>query len=117
MVGDALKSEPEESVPPIEQSLNLLQPYQTVEERYYSKYYFVQSNGEDHVVLVHTNRICLVSLAPNHPVIKEKKTIKKLDFDVSKNCNRLKNTVSGKGKKGGQGLDERYHTHNSLLRC
>ena len=108
MVGDALKLESEESVPPIEKSLDLSQPYQTVEERYYSKYYFVQSNGEDHVVLVHTNRICLVSLAPNHPVIKEKKTIKNLDFDVSKNCNRLKNTVSGKGKKGGQGLDERY---------
>ena len=97
MVGNALKPESEEAVPPIENSLDLSQPYQTVEQRYYSKYYFAPSNGEDHVVLVHTNRICLVSLAPNHPVIREKKSIKNLDFDVSKNCNRLKNFVSGKG--------------------
>ena len=30
-----------------------------------------------------------------------------MNFQVSKNCDRLKNKVSGKGKKGGQGLDEK----------
>ena len=44
---------------------------------------------------------------PHLLVIKEKKVIKKLNFQVSQNCDRLKNKVSGKGKKGGQGLDER----------
>lgn len=48
-----------------------------------------------------------MSLAPNHPVIKEKKVIKNLNFQVSQNCDRLKNKVTGKGKKGGQGLDEK----------
>ena len=40
-------------------------------------------------------------------VIKDKKVIKNLNFQVSQNCDRLKNKVSGKGKKGGQGLDEK----------
>ena len=93
--------------PPIEQSLDLSLPYQNVERRYYSKYFYVHDQGENQVVLVHSNRICLVALAPSHPVIKERKTIKNLNFDVSKNCNRLNNKVSGKGKKGGQGVDER----------
>ena len=44
---------------------------------------------------------------PIFPVIKDKKVIKNLNFQVSQNCNRLKNKVSGKGKKGGQGLDEK----------
>lgn len=96
------------NVPAIEASLDLSLPYKTVEERYYSKYFYVsESDGQDQVVLVHSNRVCLVSLAPNHPVIKDKKAIKALNFDVSKNTNRLKNKVSGKGKKGGQGLDEK----------
>ena len=93
--------------PPIEQSLDLSLPYQNVESRYYCKYFYVHDQGENQVVLLHSNRICLVALAPSHPVIKERKTIKKLNFDVSKNCNRLNNKVSGKGKKGGQGVDER----------
>ena len=94
-------------VPPIEQSIDLSSSYKSVEDRYYSRYYYAQDDGEDQVVLVHTNRICLVSLAPNHPVVKEQKEIKNLNFHVSANCNRLKNKVSGKGKKGGQGLDEK----------
>ena len=95
------------NVPEIEKSLDLTNSYQTVEERYYSKYFFAAENGEDQLVLVHTNRICLVALAPNHPVIKQKKKILKLNFQVSENCNRLNNKVVGKGKKGGQGVDER----------
>ena len=104
------------SVLPIELSLDLTLPYQTVEERYYSKYFHIQENGEDQIVLVHTNRICLVALAPNHPVIKDKKVIKNLNFDVSKNCNRLNNKVSGKSKKGGQGLDEKV-TYDLFFSC
>ena len=63
--------------------------------------------SSDQVVLVHSNRICLVSLSPNHTVIKDQKKIKSLNFDVSKRLNRLDNKVKGKGKKGGQGVDER----------
>ena len=54
-------------VPPIEQSIDLTETYKTVENRYYSRYFYQQEDGEDQVVLVHSNRICLVSIAPNHP--------------------------------------------------
>jgi len=102
------KSWPEDRVvPPIEQSIDLSETYKTVEDRYYTRFFYQQEDGEDQVVLVHSNRICLVSIAPNHPVIKDKKVIKNLNFQVSQNCDRLKNKVSGKGKKGGQGLDEK----------
>lgn len=102
-----LESKTVEDLPLIHQSIDLSIPFKSVEDRYYSRYYHADENGQDQVVLVHSNRICLVSLAKSHPVIKEQKAIKKLDFHVSENCNRLKNKVSGKGKKGGQGLDER----------
>jgi len=102
------KSWPEDRVvPQIEKSIDLSETYKTVEDRYYTRFFYQQEDGEDQVVLVHSNRICLVSIAPNHPVIKDKKVIKNLNFQVSQNCDRLKNKVSGKGKKGGQGLDEK----------
>ena len=94
-------------IPSIESSIDLSQSYQGVEERYYTKYFHITEDAQDQVVLVHTNRICLVALSPNHQIIKDQKKIKSLNFDVSKNCNRLQNKVSGKGKKGGQGVDER----------
>jgi len=102
------KSWPEDRVvPQIEKSIDLSETYKTVEDRYYTRFFYQQEDGEDQVVLVHSNRICLVSIAANHPVIKDKKVIKNLNFQVSQNCDRLKNKVSGKGKKGGQGLDEK----------
>ena len=54
-------------VPPIEQSIDLSETYKNVENRYYSKFFHQQEDSQDQVVLVHTNRICLVSIAPNHP--------------------------------------------------
>jgi hypothetical protein len=54
-------------VPQIEQSIDLSEPYKTVEKRYYSRFFYQQEEGEDQVVLIHSNRICLVSIAPNHP--------------------------------------------------
>lgn len=54
-------------VPPIQQSIDLSETYKTVEDRYYTRFFYQQEQGEDQVVLVHSNRICLVSIAPNHP--------------------------------------------------
>ena len=87
-------------IPLIEKSIDLSAPYKKVEDRYYSRFFHAVDDEEDQVVLVHTNRICLVSLAANHPVIKKQKVIKRLNFQVSQNCDRLKNKVTGKGKKG-----------------
>ena len=94
-------------VPVIEKSLDLTIPFKNLEDRYYKRFYHAPEDGQHQVVLVHSNRICLVSLAASHPVIKDKKVIKNLNFQVSQNCNRLNNKVVGKGKKGGQGVDER----------
>lgn len=94
-------------VPPIEESIDLTAPLKSVEDRYYTRYYHVQEDEQNQVVLVHSNRVCLVALANSHPIIRDRKPILKLNFHVTENCNRLKNKVSGKGKKGGQGLDER----------
>ena len=48
-------------------------------------------------------RICVVTVAPKHPILTLGEVVK-VDFQVSKNVNRLNNKVSGKGKKGGQYL-------------
>ena len=62
------KSWPEDRVvPQIEKSIDLSETYKTVEDRYYTRFFYQQEDGEDQVVLVHSNRICLVSIAPNHP--------------------------------------------------
>lgn len=100
-------------VPNIENSFEKLDAYQCVTERYYTQYFYLNDNGplnEHHCVLLHSNKICLITLAPSHPVIKEKKKIKKLDFQVSNKLDRLENKVSGKGKKGGQ-----YMQSDSIL--
>ena len=100
------------NVPPIE--LSLSQPvdriFDSVERRYYKRYYKVQENTEDQVVLLHSNRICLISLAPKHPIIKDNHKIVSLEFEVGnkrKPTDRLSNKVTGKGKKGGQSVDEK----------
>ncbi|KAI1288099.1 hypothetical protein HDE_09619 [Halotydeus destructor] len=85
-----------------------------VTERYFEVRFFVPNedqvrtkNAGDQVILFHSNRICLISLAPGHEVLKLNKTIESIDF-VGKHeaGNRLMNKVSGKGKRGGQKLKE-----------
>ena len=98
-------------VPPIELSLQSCRTkkYETVERRYYKRYYKLQ-NGEDQVVLLHSNRICLVSIAQKHPIIERNLKIIHLEFEVGnkrKPTDRLSNKVTGKGKKGGQSIDEK----------
>ncbi|XP_063232961.1 protein Abitram [Bacillus rossius redtenbacheri] len=94
-------------VPPIEDTVDKDAIYQTVTERYFVPRYCVDPNGrqgEDLCVLYHSNKICLVTLAPSHPVVSEQKRVVKVDFDVSGKLNRLENKATGKGKKGAQFL-------------
>ncbi|XP_066940305.1 protein Abitram-like isoform X1 [Macrobrachium rosenbergii] len=71
-------------------------------------------NGEDNTfqndnhtcVLIHSNKLCLITLSHHHPVLSEKKDIVKVNFDVGK-FNRLENQVSGKGKRGAQMIGPR----------
>jgi len=94
-------------IPPIEKSIpDIDEPFPSVIERYYTKYRYTDAkDGHDQLVMLHSNRICLITLAPNHPVIRDQKTISHLNFQVTSKINRLDNSVRGKGKKGGQYLD------------
>lgn len=97
---------------PIEESFDIEDSLKSITQRYYTPYYFIQENNrqEDQCVLFHSNRIALITLAPTHPILKENKLIKKIDFQINDNCNRAKNKVSGKGKRGAQPLQK-----NSIL--
>ncbi|NXP82545.1 F206A protein, partial [Ramphastos sulfuratus] len=71
---------------------------------------------EDFCVLQHSNRrhntyicfcrICVITLAEAHPLLQSGKTIKNINYQISANCSRLQNKVSGKSKRGAQFLTE-----------
>jgi len=98
------------NIPVIEHSISSTDPldYLTVTERYYTNLYRLDTDRErqhDVLVLNHSNKICLITLAPSHPVLANKLEIKKVNFEVSKKVDRKTNKTSGKSKKGGQILE------------
>jgi len=97
-------------VPSIENSIESISPetYKTVTERYYTKYYCLDEDREkchDILVLNHSNKICLITLSPTHPVISKKLEVKKVNFEISAKIDRKSNKTTGKSKKGGQALE------------
>nr|QZL12160.1 simiate [Rhagovelia obesa] len=88
----------------IEDSIDLNEKHQSVVDRYYTRKFCVdvREKGDDYSVLVHSNGVCLLSLAPSHILMKSTHTIESVSFQVSKEINRLKNKVSGKLKHGAQ---------------
>ncbi|XP_061903179.1 protein Abitram isoform X1 [Entelurus aequoreus] len=81
----------------------------SVIDRYYTRWYKADMKGnpcEDHCILQHSNRICVLTLAETHPLLQKGRTIKKIDYQISNGCSRLNNKVSGKSKRGGQFLTE-----------
>jgi len=98
------------TIPLIENSIPSTDPldYQTVTERYYTNLYKLDTDREkqhDILVLNHSNKICLITLAPSHPILANKLKIKKVNFEVSKKVDRKSNKTQGKSKKGGQILE------------
>lgn len=84
--------------------------YPSVVDRFFTRYYYIKKSGSDqspYQVLFHSNRICLICLAPEHPAFT--KGIASINFDIGQ-TDRAKNTVKGKGKKGGMVLQ-----HDSTL--
>uniref|UniRef100_UPI00398E9586 LOW QUALITY PROTEIN: protein Abitram n=1 Tax=Pristiophorus japonicus TaxID=55135 RepID=UPI00398E9586 len=78
-------------------------------DRYFTRWYKTDVKGklsEDHCILQHSNRICVITLAGSHPVLQSGKKIKSISYQISANCSRLQNKVSGKSKRGGQFLTE-----------
>uniref|UniRef100_G1MER7 Actin binding transcription modulator n=1 Tax=Ailuropoda melanoleuca TaxID=9646 RepID=G1MER7_AILME len=71
-------------------------------DRYFTRWYKADVKGkpcEDHCILQHSNRICVITLAESHPVLQSGKTIKSVSYQISTNCSRLQNKVSGKFKR------------------
>ncbi|XP_020300875.1 protein Simiate [Pseudomyrmex gracilis] len=80
--------------------------FPTITDRYLKPYYKinVQFPGDDICIRVHSNRICMLSLAPSHVVLQGEKVIKNVNFKVSDKLDRSLNKVKGKGKHGAQPL-------------
>lgn len=78
----------------------------TVTDRYFTPYYKVnvQLPGDDICIRIHSNRICMLSLAPSHVALASNREIEKVGFKVSDKLDRSLNKVSGKGKHGAQPL-------------
>lgn len=95
------------TVVPLEDSYDKTLLYKSFSERYYTPRYCLDlaHQGEDYCILFHSNRISVVTLAPSHPLLLNKKTVKSVSFQVSDNINRLDNKVSGKAKHGAQMLN------------
>lgn len=81
----------------------------SVIDRYFTRWYKTDLKGqpcEDHCILQHSNRICVITLAESHPIVQQKKKIQSINYQISAGCSRLQNKVSGKSKRGGQFLTE-----------
>ncbi|OQR98600.1 hypothetical protein ACHHYP_08347 [Achlya hypogyna] len=69
-------------------------------DRYYTRLYasdVLEKQDEDQYVNMHSNRLCVLGIAPGHAIFKENLTVTKVEFERSV----LDNKVSGKKKKGG----------------
>lgn len=81
----------------------------SVVDRYYTRWYRADVKGkpcEDHCILQHSNRLCVITLADTHPILQNGRTIKSINYQISNACSRLNNKVSGKSKRGGQFLTD-----------
>lgn len=80
--------------------------FPTITDRYFTAYYKlnVQNSADDICILMHSNRICMLTLAPSHVVLQSDTQITKVDFKVSDKLDRVLNKVSGKSKHGAQPL-------------
>ncbi|XP_050429820.1 protein Abitram [Adelges cooleyi] len=91
------------AIPPIEQSIEIPEKMESFVERYFECRYAVNVNDkptQDYCVLIHSNNLFILTLAPSHSIMG--KTIEKIDFQVSESTDRMKNKMSGKGKRGAQ---------------
>ncbi|XP_068152535.1 protein Abitram [Drosophila tropicalis] len=84
-----------QSVRPITDSYD--DNYPSVVDRFFTRFYYIKGNAA-YQVLYHSNRICLICLAPSHPAFAQ--GISQVNFNVG-NVDRSQNVVKGKGKKGG----------------
>lgn len=93
----------------------IVDDYPTPSERYYDirvmsregrQSYFGEVG--DQCIMFHSNRICLLTIAPTHPVITLDKTVERVEhtFDGFEKIDRTASQPRGKGKKGSQKLQK-----------
>jgi glycine cleavage system H lipoate-binding protein len=104
----------DEGVPSITAAYNGENP--SVVDRYFTRFYHKKqsANGdnEDHLVLYHTNKLCLIGLAKSHIALA--KGIVSINYKIG-NSDRSLNVVKGKHKKGGMNLQP--DTALALVTC
>lgn len=74
-------------------------------QRFLVPRYAKSSTGEDIRILTHSNRICIVTLSPLHPVVRDRKQISTVNYQVTEKTNRSETQPKGKKKKGAQLLN------------
>lgn len=82
--------------------------YPSVIERYYTKYYRSNVHNEpnnDTLILVHSNRICVLMLSERHPIVEKCLTVESVEPLATVN-----QSMSGKSKRGAD-----YVQPNKLL--
>lgn len=82
--------------------------YPSFIERYFTKYYRTNVHNEsknDLLVLVHSNRICVLTLSEHHPIIANNLTVERVEPLTS-----INQSMSGKSKRGAD-----YVQPNKLL--
>lgn len=108
------ESEYPDGVPSITSSY--IEDFPSVVDRYFKKYYFKpkseKNENEDHLVLFHSNRVCLIGLAKSHVAFS--KGISSINYNIG-NCDRSLNVVKGKHKKGGMNLQQ--FTVLAIIKC
>jgi len=58
-------------------------------------------SGQETLVMAHSNKLCLVTLSPLHPIVRRGLTVTEVQFSWE-GVDRLANKVSGKSKRGAQ---------------
>ncbi|XP_076055861.1 protein Abitram-like isoform X1 [Oratosquilla oratoria] len=75
---------------------------------------YSENRAADVCIMMHSNRLCVVTVSHLHPIIADGKIVTKVNFDVGE-VNRLNNKVSGKAKKGAQPI--RHFSPLCILTC
>lgn len=95
----------EKGIPSITAFVSDDKPFPSVVDRYYTRYYYKKESSsgenEDHLVLCHSNRVCLVMPAKSHVAFK--KGIVSVNYNIGQ-FDRSQNQVKGKHKKGAMHL-------------
>lgn len=60
-------------------------------------------------------RICVITLAESHPILRKEKRIQSINYQISAGCSRLQNKVSGKSKRVSSNEMTRITRHETIF--